>query len=180
VKSRRDWKFNLFWKKSENTAIVQEWQIFTLFKIKFTLLEWDSFQRSKISLCWNEVPSILALHFKKGIEIGMSHFKRVVSWSKISSLKKVKICNSRIRVAIFTFFFKTLYFQFLPKRFHSTRFREQMEQYLKNTRGAIRLSIPVLIGFTINMRLSIIVQKDFAFIRYWKLFFIWCLLSFAS
>jgi len=109
MKSRRDWKFNLSWKKSENTAIVQGWQIFTLFKIKFTLLEWDSFQRSKISLCWNEVPSTLALHFKKGIEIGMSHFKRVISWSKISSLKKVKICNSRIRVAIFSLFFSRRY-----------------------------------------------------------------------
>jgi len=46
--TQRDWKFSLSWKKSENmTTLIQEWQIFTLFKeiysfgMRFVSKEWN-------------------------------------------------------------------------------------------------------------------------------------------
>jgi len=80
--SKRTENFSLPWKKNENTAtFVQKWQIFIFFKIRFTLLEWDSHWRSEISISFLKWGPTLIWHSKKRIEISLfwseSYFKRV-------------------------------------------------------------------------------------------------------
>jgi len=111
--TRRDWKFSLFWKKNENTASC--WITdFHSFRVKFTFLKWDSFQKREISI----------------------PFWRIIYNTRIDGTSLQKSLEQKW--PYFHFFFKTKFS--VSSRFHSTKFREyiiNISKYITNNRGYI-------------------------------------------